>query len=196
MDRESQKLEFTPTPENGVVSKAFSGTINFGKKVRKSFSFSRIFKRHNKNASPFFGAGFTLVELLVVISIIGILATVALVSLNSARVKARDSKRLADVRQIALALEFCYNETQKYLPSASFPVAGAPMTCGGNTYITAMPADPRGGDYQYRVDSEVNPQKYVLGATLETPTNPALNASVHGIVLGLDCDTPVYCIQP
>ncbi len=140
--------------------------------------------------------GFTLVELLVVISIIGILATVALVSLNSARIKARDAKRVADIRQIALALEFCYNETQKYIPSASFPAAGAPMTCGGNTYITAMPADPKGGNYDYRVNIEADPQKYVLRAALELLTNPALVSSIHGIVLGLDCDTPYYCIQP
>ena len=140
--------------------------------------------------------GFTLVELLVVIAIIGILATVAMVSLNSARIKARDTKRVADIRQIALALEFCYNETQKYIPSTSFPAAGAPMTCGGNTYITTMPADPKGGDYEYRVDNEANPQKYVLGATLELLTNPALVNSIHGTIFGLDCDTPVYCIQP
>ena len=148
------------------------------------------------NKKTIISAGFTLVELLVVIAIIGILATVALVSLNSARVKARDTKRVADIRQIALALEFCYNETQKYIPSASFPVAGAPMTCGSNTYITAMPGDPGGGAYQYKVDSDANPQKYVLGATMETATNQALNSDVDGTVFGLDCDDPVYCLQP
>ncbi len=157
---------------------------------------SQVIRKFQVSSFKFRDRGFTLVELLVVIAIIGILATVAMVSLNSARIKARDSKRLADIRQIALALEFCYNETQKYIPSASFPIAGASMTCGGNTYITAMPANPSGGDYEYRVDSEANPQKYILGVTLETITNPALISSIHGTVFGLDCDTPVYCIQP
>src|SRR3989344_5186394 len=86
--------------------------------------------------------GFTLIELLVVIAIIGILATVALVSLNSARIKARDSKRLADIRQVALALEFCYNDDGKYITTGAFPAPGSALTCAGVTYISAMPGDP------------------------------------------------------
>jgi prepilin-type N-terminal cleavage/methylation domain-containing protein len=49
--------------------------------------------------------GFTLIELLVVIAIIGLLSTLAVVSLNSARQKARDAKRLSDIKQISTSIE-------------------------------------------------------------------------------------------
>ncbi|MCF7833652.1 MAG: prepilin-type N-terminal cleavage/methylation domain-containing protein [Candidatus Pacebacteria bacterium] len=60
--------------------------------------------------------GFTLIELLVVVAIIGILSSVVLASLNSARAKARDARRLSDVTQIQKALELYFNENGKYPP--------------------------------------------------------------------------------
>lgn len=49
--------------------------------------------------------GFTLIELLVVIAIIGLLSTLAVVSLNSARAKARDARRMSDVKQVSTVFE-------------------------------------------------------------------------------------------
>jgi len=58
--------------------------------------------------------GFTLVELLVVIAIIGLISTLAFVSLNSTRARARDAVRLSDVDSIQTALELYYSENDKY----------------------------------------------------------------------------------
>jgi prepilin-type N-terminal cleavage/methylation domain-containing protein len=52
--------------------------------------------------------GFTLVELLVVIAIISMLASMVLSSINTARVKARDARRIMDIQQIYLALNLFY----------------------------------------------------------------------------------------
>jgi type II secretion system protein G len=58
--------------------------------------------------------GFTLIELLVVIAIIGLLASIIFASLNKTRMKARNSRRLSDMRQIQLALELYYDEKGQY----------------------------------------------------------------------------------
>jgi prepilin-type N-terminal cleavage/methylation domain-containing protein len=57
---------------------------------------------------------FTMIELLIVISIIGILATISVVSFSSVRANARDSTRLSDVTMIAIALEKYYNLHRTY----------------------------------------------------------------------------------
>lgn len=61
-----------------------------------------------------YNKGFTLIELLVVIAIIGLLSSIVLVSLQGARAKARDARRLHDMRQIVTALELYYAEHGKY----------------------------------------------------------------------------------
>jgi general secretion pathway protein G len=63
--------------------------------------------------------GFTLVELLVVIAIIGILAAIGITALSTARVKARDAKRIADLKQIQAALELYFNEKGNYPTGSS-----------------------------------------------------------------------------
>lgn len=76
-------------------------------------------KTNKKNTT-----GFTLIELLVVISVIGFLASVVLVSINSARVKARNAKRIADIKQIAQGLALFYDKCGTYpaLPPATFSI--------------------------------------------------------------------------
>ncbi len=58
--------------------------------------------------------GFTLIELLVVIAIIGVLSSIVLAALNSARMKANDAARAADIRSIKTAMELYYNDNHQY----------------------------------------------------------------------------------
>lgn len=58
--------------------------------------------------------GFTLIELLVVVAIIGVLATVVVVSLTGAQKKSRDSKRKSDVAAIKLSMDSFYVDNHRY----------------------------------------------------------------------------------
>ena len=73
--------------------------------------------------------GFTLIELLVVISIIGFLSTVVLASLNTARARARDAKRISDIRQLQAALEL-YKNTNGSYPPCTAPNVVSNGICG------------------------------------------------------------------
>lgn len=58
--------------------------------------------------------GFTLIELLVVISIIGLLSTMAVVALNNSREKARNTRRVADIKQLATAFKMYENDNGEF----------------------------------------------------------------------------------
>ena len=82
--------------------------------------------------------GFTLIELLVVIAIISLLASVVLVALNSARKKARITKRVSDLNQIAKALELYYDNNGHYpVWASSYYRSECPGTAWGWTQTTA-----------------------------------------------------------
>lgn len=76
--------------------------------------------KNNKKTIPKLVSGFTLIELLVVIAIIGILSSVVLASLNTARAKARDARRLSDLKQIQAALAMYYSDNGAYPSAASW----------------------------------------------------------------------------
>jgi len=142
--------------------------------------------------------GFTLIELLVVIAIIGILATIVLVSLNSARQKARDVRRIGDLRQVALALEMYYDDHAAY-PAVTGCTSGNWTTMAtaieGDGYMTQVPDDPtNSGSYIYMYGGTTT--DYALKGTLENTSNTALNTDVDGTAVSCTCDDPVYCLQP
>lgn len=96
--------------------------------------------------------GFTLIELLVVIAIIGILSSVVLASLNSARSRAQDAKRFADLRQLSSALEIYYNDVGSYPPNDPITQVNPSLNVLVPTYMSSIPADPvytSGNGYRY-----------------------------------------------
>lgn len=131
-----------------------------------------MFKSHTRGTVST-SKGFTLIELLVVIAIIGILSSIVLASLNSARKKGRDARRLADIKQLQLALELYYDANGAY-PAT---IAGTVLTTPG--YISSLPADPSGNTaYSYAPwaasGSAGTCSSYHLGADLETSGHTAL----------------------
>lgn len=129
-------------------------------------------------------AGFTLIELLVVIAIIGVLASIVLASLNTARRKSRDARRITDVKQIQLALELYYDAqstTQYPLATTGGTNCTATIQYGlealatGN-FIPTVPRDPNAAApncYLYSTAQSGTRTTYHLGTTLEDAANPA-----------------------
>lgn len=68
--------------------------------------------------------GFTLLELLVVIAVIGIFSAIVIASLNNIRSKSRDARRKSDFRQIATALEMYYDQYGGYPATGSIDAFG------------------------------------------------------------------------
>lgn len=121
-------------------------------------------KRYPLNVS----SGFTLIELLVVIAIIGILSSVVLASLNTARLKARDTRRVSDIKSIQLAMEFYY-DSLGYYPLSIGTLVGS----GNGQSLAAEPKDPQTGvgytlyGYKLLPGSTTKATAYHVGATLE-----------------------------
>ncbi len=121
--------------------------------------------------------GFTLIELLVVIAIIGLLSTLAVVALGSARVKARDSKRLSDLKQLQTAFELYYTDQNAYPAGSGVALGDANHACLNSTgfaaagcsnpYMGLVPVDPSSGNYTYTAASNT----YTVNATLEGTVN-------------------------
>ncbi|MDP1722084.1 MAG: prepilin-type N-terminal cleavage/methylation domain-containing protein [Candidatus Gottesmanbacteria bacterium] len=146
-------------------------------KHKKIFPFS-VFR--------FPSSGFTLMELLVVMAILGILVTVGLTSYKSVQAKSRDSKRKSDLKQIATALEFYFNDYGTYPSDTNFQIYGCgtagtsvcewgspfqTLKTGGTNvktmYMPKLPSDPATGRVYYYDKTGTSPPSYQLYARLE-----------------------------
>jgi len=146
----------------------------------------QIFRKNKK--------GFTLIELLVVIAVIGLLASIVLVSMGPARKKAKDTRRMTDLKQISSAMELCYGEPT----CAGGQDRYASTTAGANTvtsigiFMPKVPCDPLGCSAGYNWTANASPyQYYCVYTKLEAETDTWVCASNKGAVKLATTTTPV-----
>lgn len=150
--------------------------------------------RKNRNKPAF-----TLIELLVVIAIIGLLSTISIISLNQARSKARDARRVADMHQLVTAINMYYSVHGEYPPISGDYVAGVDKSTVANfmgilideDLISSSPKDPWNNKnyfYYYYLSPDYSlfssycaesSAKYALWFTLES--NTSLNGFARNV---------------
>jgi type II secretion system protein G len=120
-------------------------------------------------------SGFTLVELIIVIMIIGILAATLLPKVMGAPGKARDAARTADLNALATALELYFADNNDYPPVATVTATGLSQYLVTNGYLKSNLVDPVDASayvyvYCAATRNGVPDQAYALGTRLETST--------------------------
>jgi len=148
-------------------------------------SFKRIDFLTSNNRSE---KGFTIIELLIVIALIGVMATIAILGLSGQTEKARDAKRKGDLEEVQNALLLYYNHFNHFPTNdaSTFEIEGCgtgstacawggPFTANSNVYMTTLPSDPlcegAGCTTQYRYVQNTN-DSYTLTACLEFAQDP------------------------
>lgn len=138
--------------------------------------------------------GFTLIELLIVIAILSILSTLGIANFQTARIKARDLERKADLQTIAKSLETYANDHRLYPlsdtngqiicqpNSATICTWGHPFTDGNTIYAVILPIDP-GSNYSYLYNS-TDGKSYTLYAHLENTHDPSLTTFTPTVYCG------------
>ena len=144
-------------------------------------SFFSLFKRQLKTKVNLYG-GFTLMELLIVIAIIGILISLGTVSYSSAQKKSRDSRRMQDLKAVQNGFEQYYADN-----NGTYPAAVSALT---PTYLPAgTPSDPKPGNPAYNFSYPSG--GYCVCASLEGTTTSG-NATSTTCTFGSGA---YYCVK-
>ena len=146
--------------------------------------------------------GFTLIEMLVVIAVIGLLAALILVGLSSFRTRGRDTRRIADTKEVQNGLELYYMKNGAYptVSGANSAARWADLTSkltdpAEGLNINNIPQDPTSPARSY--DYQSDGQHYVIGVTIEDPNanSSLLGSDIDGTQFSaVNCDDPVYCV--
>lgn len=115
---------------------------------------------------------------MVSIAIIGVLSAIVTANFGTARAKSRDAKRVSDLAQLQLSLEFFFDRCNQYPPAPLDVTYECPPTGSGiklSNYISAIPKPPAGGPgaggaYSYGTNGSFT--DYVIRAQLESSSSP------------------------
>lgn len=138
---------------------------------------------------------FTVIEILIVVGIVTILATLGFSTYSSVQKKARDARRTSDLEIIRAAIEQYRSNNNDYPPSLPYPIVAGnegvcdPSGCASGTYIGKVPTDPI--PTQRYVYQRISASDYTLCARVTTGTSSFSDCSTSGT--GLVCN---YCMGP
>jgi type IV pilus assembly protein PilA len=152
--------------------------------------------------------GFTLIEILVVVAIIGVLSSVVLASLSTARMKSRDQSRVAEIIELRKAIEFYYSERGTYPPYAYATSPYLGDDCGYQNdwcdlettlapYINGIPRDNLGTalNRRYLYKSNAPYTTYGLGVQLEGSTTGSVADGGYSSLMYEVGPLPAYCVN-
>lgn len=123
--------------------------------------------------------GFTLIEMLIVVAIIGILSGAVLVGLGPVQKGGRDARRVSDLRQAQNALELYFNKNGTYPALSSGGKLDDVATTITGSVGGQIPKDPRSTTLNYYYISLNGGTSYVLGASLEDVSNKSLQTGSY-----------------
>jgi len=130
--------------------------------------------------------GFTIIELLVVIAIIGLLAGIAIASVNNTQIRSRDANRIDSIQQIKKALSLYQIENRRFpIHSSGITISGDDALSSSLTtaeVIQSVPVDPLYPTYAYTYQSNTTGSTYVLTFCLETNSIPGYSAGCSNTI--------------
>lgn len=134
--------------------------------------------------------GFTLMELMIVVVIIGILTSIIGGSFMQSKVKSRDAQRKSDLAQMERALESYYNDHGTYPPASNdgkvlgTPWGGVFQDTAPTTYMNQLPNDPKQPNIQYLYITSSDNLKYQIFTYIENSLDENINPSIVGKTCG------------